>query len=183
MNNKDLETFAHLVPERDPAFQLKPAWKQFDSKMEEDALNLWRKHKILPPEVDPADRLDQLCIVAYYQDQPVAISTANIMVLKSVQQKFAFVREFVVPEFREHDLARWLIVDSKSVLSHWSQQNPKQQVMGLAVVIQSNILQHSEIHQYPRWPQTGLSVSGYTTDGDQLRMVWFDHALLPKADS
>lgn len=85
-----------------------------------------------------------------------------------------------MPEHREKDVARWILVESKKVMSDWSLKNPDLELMGFAAVIQSSILHGSEIHRFPRWPITGMSVMSYTKDGDQVRMVWFDHAVLPK---
>jgi hypothetical protein len=62
------------------------------------------------------------------------------------------------------------------VLKAWSLDHPDEMLKGMAAVIQSPEL--SEKCRDPVWPRTGLTVIGYTPRGEQIRLVWFDHARL-----
>lgn len=183
ISKKDQKQFAHIIPDRDTSYDIRPAWKRFDDKLEEDAVGLWQKFGVLPTGVSPADRVDEICVVGYKDDKPVGLMTARIGRLPLLEETFFFMRTFVVPEHREHDLARWMMVDAKEILADWSKEHPEEKVMGMVTIVQSRVMQHSELVRYPRWPQVGMNLIAYTTEGDQVRMVWFDHALLAKPDS
>ena len=65
---------------------------------------------------------------------------------------------------------------SRNVLERWSLEAPQEQVQGVAAVIQAANIE--EMKRLPKWPRSGLDLVGYTQDGQQIRVAWFDHARL-----
>lgn len=150
------------------------AWRLADPKIEADAKALWRRLSVLPEGVDPDLRADELVSAAYVGDQLVAVSTAFIREIEFLRRRFAMFRCVVAPEFRRHSVSRKISGHSREVLEKWSFDRPEEEVMGMATVVQND-----EIKAKPRgaiWRSSGLTLVGYTNDGEEIRVAWFDHA-------
>ena len=62
------------------------------------------------------------------------------------------------------------------MLERWSLEAPQEKVQGVAAVIQADNFE--EMKRRPKWPGSGLNLVGYTEEGQQIRVAWFDHARL-----
>lgn len=171
---------------REPRPQLRPpeelgdtyvdVWRKPDAKVREDAKALWARLKALPPDIDPEARADELCVVAYVGDQLAAVSTAELARLDFLRQRFAFWRVLVAPEFRRNALSREIQGRSRQALEAWSVDHPEENVLGMATIVQNE-----RVLALPRraiWRSSGLALVGYTDKNEQIRVAWFDHALV-----
>jgi hypothetical protein len=114
--------------------------------------------------------------VAFCDGEIVGVSTVELSTLPQLGCRFGFFRCLVAPEYRQQHIARRLAVYSRDLLSSWSRENPAEHVLGLATAVESPDL--AEFGKLPVWSASGLTLIGYTEAGAQLRVVWFDHAVL-----
>ena len=84
----------------------------------------------------------------------------------------------IAPEFRRRRLAVQLCAYSRDLLAVWARENPEVKVKGLYIVFQAEEF-HSEPH-VPVEKRDGVDfvLIGYTPDGDRVRVVWFDDAVV-----
>jgi len=154
--------------------ELRTVWRQDDAAIKADVKALWRRLSILPGGVDAETRADEIVCAAYCDGVLAGVSTAFIRELEFLRQRFAMLRGVVAPEFRRQHLGGRLLVQSRDVLERWSREQPGERVMGVAAVVQSpNLLSK------PRKavsPLGGFVLVGYTQQGEQIRVAWFDHA-------
>lgn len=151
-------------------------WRKAEPKVVEQAVALWTSLGALPPGVDPFERARELCAVAYMDGEMVGVATVDVRHSPLVGAKIGFMRALVAPQARRHRVAWDLVVQAYKDLEAWAAENPDEKMMGMGVVIQSRAL--AEFSRQPVWPQTGLTVIGYTKTGQQIRVAWFKHALL-----
>jgi hypothetical protein len=159
-----------------PQIETRAAWRRNDPELERDVVGFWRRLGILPPDVVPEARAKELCSLTYVDGEVAAVSTATLEVLPHLRARFAMVRIAVAPEHRRRHFAVSLIVAAKGLLEQWSLENPQENVKGVAAFIQAANIE--ELKRLPVWPRSGLSLVGYTTDGQQIRVAWFEHARL-----
>ena len=153
-------------------FDLRPAWRLRDPDIERDAIAFWRKLAILPADVSPEDRARELVAAAYKDDTLVGVSTATLNRLDFLRARFAMIRAAVDPEFRRSRAAFALAVYTRHLLERWSYEHPEERVAGLGAIIESPDLVARQ--KEPYWPQTRFGLVGYTKDGRQIRVSWFE---------
>lgn len=151
------------------------AWRRNDPKLEADAIAMWNEMGVLHPNVRPEQRAKELVTLAYIGDRLVGITTAEITPYAPVRQRFAFGRILLRPEVEKQGIVVPLTLAMREELREWSKANPHEQVAGFAIIITAA--------RYGDKPVTaaGLALAGYTDDGFQVRLYWWDHFRLPTA--
>ena len=145
------------------------AWQRNDPKLEADAIAMWADMAILHPSIRPEERAKELVTLAYVGDRLVGITTAEVKHHAPVRQNFAFMRILLRPEFERHGIVVPLTIAMRETLREWSAANPAAQVAGCGIIITAK--------GYGATPVTaaGLALAGYTADGLQVRLYWWDH--------
>lgn len=155
------------------SYTITPAWSLHDPGLVQAAIGFWRDLAILPQGVDPAARAAELVALARQGDTVAAVSTAAIQEIPTVRSRFAMFRCAVAPEHRRSHLATEMLLNAKTQIEQWSLAHPEARVQGLGIVLEADIGERARI---PLWTQSGLHLAGYTPDGRQLRLAWFEHA-------
>jgi hypothetical protein len=150
-------------------------WQRVDADVRAHASALWRDTDAVP-EQEREKRADSLCVVAYEGADLIGVSTVFLATMDAVRSRVGFLRVLVAKGRRGEHLSTELGGRCVEVLEAWSLDHPDELLKGMAAVIQSPEL--SEKSRVPVWPRTGLTVIGYTPRGEQIRLVWFDHARL-----
>lgn len=155
-----------------PGFELRPAWRLDDARIEADAVAFWNRLNILPAGVKAEERAKELIAVAYKGDGIVGVHTATIGRLEQVRTRLAMLRSAVDPDYRRSRLSMALTLYSRALLERWARDNPEERLGGLGAIIESRQL--AERGREPYWPQTRFILAGYTPDGRQIRISWFE---------
>jgi hypothetical protein len=160
-----------------PELTMFTVWQRRCPAAVEDVKVLWNRLGALPQTVSAEERAHELCAAAYWDGGLGGVSTVRMGSLPSLPYcRLGFLRILVAPEHRLEGIALKLCLFSRDVLEKWSQDNPKEKLLGMAATIESPAL--AEQSKRPLWPQTGLNLVGYTPKGEQIRIVWFAHARL-----
>lgn len=163
---------AHLWEEMASGYDLRPAWRRGDAGIEADAIAFWRRLGILPPDVAPEERARELVAAAYKDGRVVAVSTATLGRLEQVRARLAMLRGAVDPDHRRSRLGFALLLYTRELIERWSMDNPAERVAGLGAIIESPDLVARQ--KEPFWPMSRFGVVGYTPDGRQVRVSWFE---------
>ena len=173
---RGLDHLSALAPEYD----FRPAWRREDTQLMADAKEFWRELKMLgPAEIER--RAAELIMVAYHLGKPVAVSSANIAMVEQLRCRCAMYRCAVALDHRRHHLSYQISGLSRAVLEQWSLEHPEEEVCGMAANIEASQYRSGKQRE-PMWPEYDLNLNfvGYTAKGQQLRVAWFKHALLPE---
>jgi hypothetical protein len=152
-----------------------PAWQLSDPKLEGDAIAMWREMRILPHNQSAEARAKELVSLAYMGDRLVGITTAVIGHYAPVRQRFAFMRLLIRPEAEKSGIAVPFTVFFREVLREWALAHPEEQLAGYGAYITVKGYGHQ-----PVLP-AGLALVGYTDEGYQVRLCWWDHFRIPVA--
>ena len=155
-----------------PGYELRPAWRRDDPRIEADAIAFWGRLGILPPGVAPEQRAKELVAVAYREDEIVGVLTAVIERVEQVRTRLAMIRSAVDPAHRRAHVSLALTLHARALLAAWSRDHPDEKLGGLGALVGGGEL--AERARQPRWPQTGFLIAGYRPDGRQLRISWFE---------
>jgi hypothetical protein len=149
------------------------AWRRNDPKIERDAVAMWNEMRILPPNVRPEERAKELVTVAYAGERIVGITTASLQAYQPVRQRFAWGRILLRPEVEKTGLVVPLTIAMREELREWSVANPAERVAGFAIVLTAP--------GYGAAPviAAGLALAGYSAEGHQIRLYWWDHFRIP----
>lgn len=153
-------------------FDLRPAWRLDDARIEADAVEFWRRLDILPPDVKPEERAKELVAVAYKDGRIIGVCTAQLARLDQVRARLAMIRSATDPEYRRGYSAQALTIYARELLEAWSMAHLEEKVAGMGAIIQSENLRGRG--QEPVWPTTRLTLIGYTPDNCQIRVYWFE---------
>lgn len=155
-----------------PGFELRPAWRLHDARVEADAAAFWRRTGILPPDVAPERRAKELICVAYKGDSVVGVHTATIERVNQVRARLAMLRSAVDPDVRRTRVSMAMTLYARALLERWSRDNPHERLAGMGAILESEQL--AERGKEPWWPQTRFILAGFLADGRQLRISWFE---------
>ncbi|ABS63132.1 hypothetical protein Plav_1513 [Parvibaculum lavamentivorans DS-1] len=147
-----------------------PGWKKNDTALEAAAAALWHEYGALPHGVTPEARAKEICCAAFDGDRMIGVSTIDIRPYPPLRNKrFGFLRVFTRPDYEQQDVAIGLASRCRDLLEEWSIAHPQAGLAGMAAIYQSPKLGHYPIGE------SGLTLIGYTPEGFQVRVVWFNH--------
>ena len=159
----------------DPVIMV-PAWQRNDAKIAKDATDFWLKLRALPPTVSPEKRLSELCAAAYVGDELVGVSTIELNQSPLLRCRLGLYRCLVSPAHAHRRIVNRLTLYSRALLEKWSKEHPDEKVLGMAAILENP--NFDIIAKRPMWRGTNLGLIGYTPEGLQIRLTWFDHARL-----
>jgi GNAT superfamily N-acetyltransferase len=165
--------FAALARRLAPDYDLRPAWRLGDPGIHADAAEFWRRLDLLPPGISPEERAKELVAVAYKDGQIVGVTTAQIGLLEQVRARTAMLRGAVDPAHRRFHVGRALLLYAWEILEAWAIAHPDEKLAGISGVVEAHELR--EAQRQPFGPMLGFGVIGFTPDGCQIRLAWFDH--------
>jgi len=157
-------------------FALETVWQLEKPQLVDSVKDFWIGQGI-PPAVT-IGRAGQICAVATEVDSIVAVSTATPYYHQHMRNKFFVYRCMVAPAARQQNLAWKISSYSLKILQDWSERNPQEKVLGLIICVETD--KFTAGLRRPVREKYGFNMHfvGYSANGQQLRVVWFDHAEL-----
>jgi hypothetical protein len=153
------------------------AWRRGDAQLEQDAVDFWRRHQLLPEGVSPEARAADLCIAAYQGEELVAVSTVALQYIPSLRARLAMARVAAAPEQHRGMVrtAAYTIAASIGAVRDWAREHPQERVMGLATI--TSALRY-ETKRQAVWRCRGEAIAliGFTPEGYPIRATWFPGA-------
>ena len=150
------------------------AWRKYDPALEAEAIRAWSTTGILPKSDSPEIRVKQLALVAYVDGELAGLSTLNIRPYEPLKQSFAFMRGFVMPKYRMHEVGRDLMVETLKMIEQWAFENQDEKIAGMMAVVQI-----PGVGMEPTGKKIKATLIGYVNGNQQLRLTWFDHFRVP----
>merc|ERR1719413_84366 len=126
------------------------------------------------PEKAKKERLDHICVVCWHGEKVVAISTIVITPNQNLWIKLGMFRCMVHEDYRRNGIATQLINECKKALSKYSKEHPSQEIKAIGVTFSKSMF--PELAKKPFWPENNLTLVGYSNDGMQVRLAYFDDA-------
>ena len=155
------------------SLDVRPAWRLDDPQIEADAIDFWKRLDLLPAEIPPEQRAKELVAVVYRGGKLIAVATAAIEWFDHLRARFAVLRGATDPEHRRSGAQLALAVPCRGILERWAIAHPEERLAGGLAFVGAE--EWGPFAKIPVWPESGLGLIGYATDGRQVRVAWFDH--------
>jgi len=148
-------------------------WKEADETVRKGVMDLWTEEFGDKMEQKQKEgRLDMICVICYHGEKVVAVSTMTIEPNEGLWIKIGFLRCMVHSDYRRNGIATQLVNECKAALSKFSKEHPSQNLKALGATFSMGML--GDIAKKPVWPEVGLSLVGYNSEGMQVRLAWLD---------
>jgi hypothetical protein len=167
-----LETLLPPAPGDYSGIEFREAWRRDDPRIEADAIAFWTRLSILPEGVSPEARARDIVLAAYHEGRIVGLVTATLERLEPLRARLAMIRGAVDPEFRRRRVGLMMMFMIRPTIESWSREHPHERVAGIGAILQASEL--NERARRPYSPFTRYMLAGFTREGDQLRICWFE---------
>lgn len=147
----------------------KDVWRKNDAKAEQDAIAAWQAAGMVPAGQNPMARAKDLCAVAYDGDKLAAVSSIQVQPMQVVREKMAFMRAYVLPEYREQNPVPQLSATVFEAASKYAASHPNERVGGVVGLMPQGVYVEKPV------TEAGFVFSGFTPKNDRIFLRWFDH--------
>jgi len=155
------------------------AWKKDDPALRRDTEAIWDGlNHVYPRERE--DRLKELVAVAYDGERPVGACTARAIEYKVLRANVFYVRPAILAGPHHDEILIRLLSAAKGVLQPWARAHPDERLKGLLLMFESDAFDTLYSDPILRRLDVELVLTGYTDEGRQVRMLWFDDARFEK---
>lgn len=161
------------TPASGEEFDVRVAWRRDDPGIKADAIAMWTRLGILPPDVTPEKRASELVAVAYCGDRLAAVATAVPEQVSFLRARMLVLRGMTDPDFRRSHAQVALTLPVKQALESWAAAHPEEGIAGVIGFVEPGLW--GEMYRMPVAPPWPLTLVAYTHDGKQVRVAWFDH--------
>lgn len=172
-----LPAMAAAAPAREAGIRVVPVWQQVTPQLVEELTAFWLEHKAIADAEQAAARARQAVLVARDADGALCgVATAVVRVLPRLRQPLYYYRQFFAPKLRGRYQVLTFFRRAKAVLQAYNASLPRAESLGILLEIESPRLagQFRRAHM----PHTGATFIGYSPRGLQLRVAYFDDAML-----
>ena len=159
-----------------PGVEMRVAWRRDDKEVERDAIDYWKRIGSLPADVSPEQRAKEVVLAAYHEGRLVGLATAEVGILPQVRCRLAMLRGSVDPDYRRTGIGLAMYPRALDALEEWAAANPGEGLKGVGGIIEARQL--AELQRVPYWAEVRNGLIGFTPDGRQVRVRWFQGVLL-----
>jgi hypothetical protein len=158
---------------------LRTAWKKDDPKLQRDTEALWDALNAVYPR-EREDRLKELVAVAYEGEKAIGACTARAIEYKVLRTHVFYLRAAILPGASHDEALIHLLSAAKNVLQPWASAHPDERLKGILLMFDSDAFDALYGEPVVRRGDVELVLTGYTDEGRQIRMLWFDDVRLEK---
>lgn len=157
-------------------YEFTTAWRSADPAHAAEGERYWRRLGLITDAEKLRRRASELCVLGYENGLVVAETTAKLMLLPGLRQRFAMIRVSVDPAHRRSKLGGSIVGRTKQVLERWSAEHLEEKIMGMGAILTADELH--EKRRDPLWADYDvyLVLIGFLQTGEQIRVAWFRHA-------
>jgi len=147
-----------------------------DTLLKEKVIDFWITQGCLSA-ADARSRVSEVFyIVLDESDEIIAVSSGKPIWVNSLRGHFLYYRSYTKPENRKQDLSKILMAETKSYLDEVRIVDGIE-VKGIYIIYESEIL-NTYVTDYVRY--SGLTLIGWTTQNQQIRVLYLDGASFKK---
>lgn len=161
--------------------QIEQCWEQLDEEGRAALVDFWVAENAIPSREEAQRRARQAVHLLKTTDGAiVGVTTADIVELPLVRERLYYFRCYVGEAYRQQSWATELTVRSCDLLESVTTQSDAPLAKGVFMVLQTPVLS-SRLHRMPVWPRSGMRLSGYSRNGQPIRIRWFEGAELEQS--
>lgn len=150
-------------------------WKRGDADIEAEIIALWKNNQLLPAGSDPVKRAKQVVYtIRNAENRIVGVTTAFPEYAKLLRNHVFMFRCFIEKDYRVPGLLTKITVMTRDFLNELSRtfQPP---CIGMMSIVENTRINE---HRLPVYKGGEMIFIGYTPNGRQMRIYYFDGALI-----
>lgn len=149
-------------------------WMEKNQDLLDEIVTAWKQHNALPKTENPIDRAKQVVYLARdANNNIVGISTAFINRIQQLRAHMFIYRCYIAKPFRRQGIMTRITVMTRDYLQSIHQDiNPR--CLGILAEIENEGLKKTL--PYAVYPQSKLSLIGYSKRGNPIRVYYFQGA-------
>ncbi len=153
------------------------AFQKNDSLLRSDAINYWKKHKVILRDEVLKKRSEELLMMAYdSHGQVIATSTGLKTKVKLLNENWFYqYRCFIDPKNRSLGFDCHLTLESLRVLEEASAKDQDKPI-GVIVIVENKNLYDNKLHNAAVWRAYKMYFIGYNSKGQPIRVYYFKGA-------
>jgi hypothetical protein len=160
---------AATIPDTIDGIEYRDVWKKDDETVRRDAMALGGRMGEGSASFTPEKWAAGVCVAAYDGAELIAIAAGEVRFAPRVRANMAFLRAFVVREYRHRGVVVPLTAKFHETMRRYSLEHPAERIGGtMAIVVVEGQLKRPVTN-------TGMVLSGYSPRGEPLILRWFDH--------
>lgn len=161
--------------------EIVPVWKQVTPELAQELMAFWRENNAIGDDAAAAARaLQAVCVARDESGALCGVATAMVKVLPRLRQPLYYYRLFFAKALRGQQQFLPVYVQSKQILQGYNASLQAPESLGLLLELENG--KFAAAYRHAHEPAFDASFIGYSPRGLQLRVSWFDGAvLLPPA--
>ncbi len=153
--------------------EITSVWNKVTPELEAELTAFWLENKAMVDAGKAAGRAAQVVCIARGEDGKLAgVSTAYPRIVPLLRQPMYYYRNYLSKDYRGKELSIPFLQKSREVLQEYCLAMPKPLCIGIILSIENQRL--AAHYNSAHWPRTGFTFIGYSADGHQLRVSYFD---------
>lgn len=158
------------------AMAITPVWKQVTPELKAELLAFWQRNQAVD-ETERNERAEQaVCVGRDEQDGICCVGTAFALVLPHLQQPVYYFRQFFAESQRGQKQTVPFFNRCRETLQAYNASLPAPESLGVLVELESDLL--ATYYNRAHIPQADSTFIGYSPRGLQLRVSYFEGAIL-----
>ena len=152
-------------------------WKKVTPALGEELMAFWRSNNAIADDAVAAKRATQaVCIARDEAGAICGVGTAVIKVLPRLRQPMYYYRQYFAPALRGQHQELPFFLQSKQLLQEHNAALAAPESLGLLLELENSKI--SSAYRHAHEPSYGATFIGYSPRGLQLRVAYFDDAVL-----
>jgi hypothetical protein len=158
------------------AIETIPVWKQVTPELRSELVAFWTRNQAFG-DAERSGRADQaVCVGRDQQGEICCVGTAFVVVLPRLQQPMYYHRQFFAESERGQKQTVPFFNRCREVLEAYNASLPAPESIGVLVELESDLL--ATHYNRAHIPQANSTFIGYSPRGLQLRVSYFEGAVL-----
>ncbi len=157
--------------------EILPVWKNVTPALGEELMKFWRSNKAIADDSAAAARANQvICIARDEAGELCGVGTGVIKVLPRLRQPMYYYRQFFAPTLRGQHQELPFFQQAKQILQDYNASLVTPESLGILLELENSKIASAYTHAHE--PSYGATFIGYSPRGLQLRVSYFDNAVL-----
>jgi hypothetical protein len=159
------------------AIDIGNVWMKVNPELENEIVEFWTAHRMLPPEVNARERARQVVLTVRHEGKIVGLTSADVIRYRQLNDNIFFLfRMVVLPEYRIPGIESKLIVATQAILEAFAEKQTVNKCIGILTFVENPKIITKRREAV--WPASKMVFIGNDKAGRQIRVYYFKGATI-----
>ena len=158
-------------------YEVEKVWKQISEDLKNEIIRFWEGNNALPIGEDAEERAGQVVFVARnHRREIIALNTAVKIFARRFKNYFYYYRTMTDADFREVGIGIDLLIRTRDFFEGLHREGKSESCIGILANLENEII--AARFRQAVWPRTKFIFMGYNPKGQQVRVYYFEGAVI-----